>query len=1106
MENPILPCFSTFYIAEIFMPKNAYCCELSIRLATETRFSSEPTSQVACLYHYLDSEHVQMYNLGRLEQLYSLNPQSAFYHVGPEDGVRRSDIMRADQAWEVYTFADLQIPHEQLANMDVRRVHTVDDLHANIFYLSISPKLKMSANQVLSMRGDRFDSVMMLTYVTMLDHTIVFSSADPKDYDFSQASEVTRYCLEHPISDIYLLTDHEHNLAYQQALDTASCFCFYRNFGNCNSDPSALIDIDHAYFDIISFDKQDECQHQTIVDVMINLLKSNQALAKKYLTDFSYLTHHVNSRMTLGHKLESLFDRLLADQPAKRGHLYLSREEQINALLKMSKNSIGKSEIVSDEILQTLRDNPLYHEVLEQLKAKQFGISTTQQENVLETVAYFNCTANNVKTYSSAAQADNVNFFYNLADMGAGKTLMTVEAVYLADLLYVQKHEDCIRKDTGLEPCPVPDKYLIAPDLAIKSSWLETFALFYDLTKVNDYHYRLTAKGNQGEYTMQSDLYFSPFKVRNDQLHVPHQMQAPRFHNYYLQHIVNQSRSLVPDSANGDYVIIDEVHQLANRPVSLARFFQHYPLERVSLDSCHVFVLSGTLSNLTTDQWRNLIKMFGLSIKFDSLGYDYHTRSNSNGRRVRDFVELAQHRLVDYVEQAVKSAVKQDYGLAIADNCFMSDELKSGANKKQTNIASAFDLSYAPHLILPHHSHINNINRRETVQNGLVAGDAELVHDPDILAMPNFILFYRLVGHQAITASSSQIARELYPDHDRKHQAQIIKVPSNFAASDLQLLKDLHILAKGAKQHHARRLGTKIDQAMLNLNDGLSRETLYSIINQGANDNLNFLKYLKSLKLDCLQKLAQSKLIKEVKLEDTEKFQIVQKLLADEPDEKFIIVANDFDASSRLAKALGFKALSHREYQEPANYQEVIDKTLDHQQAIVVPQEMIKSSLNLIKASRLIQYQLNDAVSDIIQTQNRIDRVGQKADTKAYYLACDCLQEQMIELFLRTYRNIKVAHKGISELFVDPASQIDIVDDYLDESFRWLQEKQEQEKQEKEQEKQEKQEKQEQEKQEKEQEPAEEKQEKQVDGLSAQAFADAQQTLASCLQLDLILE
>jgi len=79
---------------------------------------------------------------------------------------------------------------------------------------------------------------------------------------------------------------------------------------------------------------------------------------------------------------------------------------------------------------------------------------------------------------------------------------------------------------------------------------------------------------------------------------------------------------------------------------------------------------------------------------------------------------------------------------------------------------------------------------------------------------------------------------------------------------------------------------------------------------------------------------------------------------------------------------------------------------------------------------------LNSEISDIIQTQNRINRIGQTRETKAYYIATDVLQENLIELFLETYRNIKVAHKGIVELFVDMSSQINVVNDYIGKALK----------------------------------------------------------------------
>ena len=119
-------------------------------------------------------------------------------------------------------------------------------------------------------------------------------------------------------------------------------------------------------------------------------------------------------------------------------------------------------------------------------------------------------------------------------------------------------------------------------------------------------------------------------------------------------------------------------------------------------------------------------------------------------------------------------------------------------------------------------------------------------------------------------------------------------------------------------------------------------------------------------------------------------------------------------------------------------YQELLYVLFEKQNIVIVTQDMIKSSLDLVQANRLVQYQLNTEVSDIIQTQNRINRIGQTRETRCYYIAADRLQNALIELFLDSYRNIRVAHKGIVELFADLSSQIDVINDYLDVAFKKL--------------------------------------------------------------------
>ena len=193
-----------------------------------------------------------------------------------------------------------------------------------------------------------------------------------------------------------------------------------------------------------------------------------------------------------------------------------------------------------------------------------------------------------------------------------------------------------------------------------------------------------------------------------------------------------------------------------------------------------------------------------------------------------------------------------------------------------------------------------------------------------------------------------------------------------------------------------------------------------------------------SLDVNILERLPKTGLIKSQKLTDTHKFHVLKELLEKDKDETFLIVVNDFYAMKTLANALGVAYLSKQELKDEMSYQELLDGLFEKQQIVIVTQDMIKSSLDLVQANRLVQYQLNTEVSDIIQTQNRINRIGQTRETKCFYIAADRLQNTLIELFLDTYRNIRVAHKGIVELFADLSSQIDVINDYLDVAFKKL--------------------------------------------------------------------
>lgn len=203
---------------------------------------------------------------------------------------------------------------------------------------------------------------------------------------------------------------------------------------------------------------------------------------------------------------------------------------------------------------------------------------------------------------------------------------------------------------------------------------------------------------------------------------------------------------------------------------------------------------------------------------------------------------------------------------------------------------------------------------------------------------------------------------------------------------------------------------------------------------------MRFFEYLASLDVNILEQLPESGLIAMPKLEDTDKFKVLKDILQREKEETHLIVVNDYYALKALSNALGIDHLTKDQLKRELDYQEVLDTLFEKQSIVIVTQDMIKSSLDLVQANRLIQYQLNTEISDIIQTQNRINRIGQTRETRGYYIASDQLQENLITLFLESYRNIRVAHKGIVELFTDITSQINVVNDYLERAFAVIEE------------------------------------------------------------------
>lgn len=681
----------------------------------------------------------------------------------------------------------------------------------------------------------------------------------------------------------------------------------------------------------------------------------------------------------------SIANRILENCEFDESFSLLTQEEQVSAFIEFSrKASTKKKEYVSDQLITQIEHSKEYHRVKDDLSRNGLGISKTQQFNVFQQVGYF-------------SQKIGENILYNLSDMGAGKTLMTVEAIFLLDLKQMstwKKQKKEIPADLEIESVFLPDKHIIAPTLSVKSSWVDTFRLFYDVTEVdeNTYTLSLTYDG----ITATSTIYVAPFTVKNGNIFV---------HNKLPETMVNT------------YLIIDEIHQLVVKNIAKTKFF---PPKTNPSQLYRIFILSGTMSNLKTQQWFHFMRFMGLDITSNSA-----SQAASNADSILEGYS-------DNITHAATNIRSEQHRYFDSED-FCSDNYYKHVNpKKQTSIEQEFYAKYGSQILsspwiakeaYPVERLLNNSH------------NFSLQSDPNELDSINFELFYKVVGSKAITAQSLQVAEELFGEQKKQHVSDIIKTVSPLSQSDIQILKTLHHIAEDHNQYKSVSIAKAINNAILNLNDGLQTKNIYEIVSGYADKNLRFFEYLESLDVNILEQLPKSGLISTPKLEDTDKFKVLQDILRREKEETHLIVVNDYFALKSLSEALGIEHLTKDQLKRELDYQEVLDELFEKQSIVIVTQDMIKSSLDLIQANRLIQYQLNTEISDIIQTQNRINRIGQTRETRGYYIASDQLQENLITLFLESYRNIRVAHKGIVELFTDITSQINVVNDYLERAF-----------------------------------------------------------------------
>ena len=745
---------------------------------------------------------------------------------------------------------------------------------------------------------------------------------------------------------------------------------------------------------------------KTIVDILAEL--SNDQI-KKYIDMIKHVTYDFDIYNTDSNKLLNIFNDVLNDYYKSHDlntYRLLEPSEQIKAYLDFTKLYLDKkyTKLITDDEIEDIKQSEEYKIVLSKLKDNDLQISKTQQFNVLQSLGIINSSEDYI---NYTKKDDKSKFIYNLSDMGSGKTLMTVETIYLADLQKAKSQYTRI-KDSNFDSHNFksinywfPAKTLVAPALSIESSWVKIFNMFYDsVEKVSSTRYKLGAKYK--DITFYSYLDINAFTVKNNGI------SSQSYNNSNIKSMIETS----------DTLIIDEIHQLLKGlPIrNSKKMFDQKPSTYK-----YKFVLSGTLSDLTPTEWYKYIKMMDLDI--DRL-------CDPINRNVKSTKSLLYNteRSIARCARDIKSS---------QNRTFKGEYIKLPNNELSDNKSNNFTIDYQTlqayfgDKILYLDNPTNKADKSVAIETVLLNGDYKLNTNTDISNTPNIKLFYRIVGRNAITATTHQISKELtnktYP-----HETVVIKSKTDLDEHSIKLLKTIHNIASDYNIYKSKALSTKLNNAMLNLNDGLSENDLYNILNSKANTNNKFLEYLTKLNLSILEDLKSSQLIEKPSLEDSEKLRIVRDILDKESNEKFLIIVNDLKAAKALSKALAIPSLTNTDLNDPLKYQEILDNKFEKQNIVVVPQFMIKSSLNLQYVTRLIQYQLNEDIADIIQTQNRIDRIGKTHDTKAYYIATDVLQENIIELFLETYKNVKIAHRGIVELFEDVTKEVNVINDYID--------------------------------------------------------------------------
>lgn len=144
--------------------------------------------------------------------------------------------------------------------------------------------------------------------------------------------------------------------------------------------------------------------------------------------------------------------------------------------------------------------------------------------------------------------------------------------------------------------------------------------------------------------------------------------------------------------------------------------------------------------------------------------------------------------------------------------------------------------------------------------------------------------------------------------------------------------------------------------------------------------------------------------LNKIEITNTQKYQALQKILQNNPDQTVLILLNSSKHLTRLQKAV--KTMTDRNvetlnpHSQPTKRAQIINDYLNQKSdnIMIANANSIKTGIDLNSVNIIVWYQLLPNLSDILQTQRRAHRLNSQEDSKVYYLAYkDTAEEKLIK-------------------------------------------------------------------------------------------------------------